>query len=178
MGKRLLIGEKTWAGEVIGHRSTPKMLYNIIRCGCGETRELTNSEIKRGGRQHKSCMSLIKTTDQHAGLKALFFSSKELASRRNISWNLTFDQYCKIVQQPCYLCGEEPYKRERVSNSKGRVVVVAAHGPDRIDNELDYSPHNTASCCKECNLAKSNRTYDEWKRQVNKWYKKIGEKSG
>lgn len=44
------------------------------------------------------------------------------------------------------------------------------NGIDRIDNAKGYTIENSVTCCKRCNFAKRNMSYDEF----ISWGKKLG----
>lgn len=62
------------------------------------------------------------------------------ALERNMLITLSFEDYIKLVLQPCYYCGfQSEYK---------------VNGIDRLDNNKGYIQTNCVSCCKVCNLMK------------------------
>jgi hypothetical protein len=65
-------------------------------------------------------------------------------------WLLTFEQYDKIINNPCHYC--------QVDISSGR-----GSGLDRLDNSKGYEMGNVVPACKACNVARNtNFTHDEW----------------
>lgn len=81
------------------------------------------------------------------------------AKHRNISFNLTQDDFKEIIFKPCYYCGDEPrieykmkYKNQSIKHS----------GVDRINPNLGYIKSNIVPCCTMCNISKNDHTLDEW----------------
>jgi hypothetical protein len=78
-----------------------------------------------------------------------FMNYKNLAeTKRNLKFNITKEDWDKLTQEPCYLCG---YK-----NIKGI-------GLDRIDNTVrEYNLDNVKPCCGSCNIMKHELNLDEF----------------
>ena len=70
------------------------------------------------------------------------------AKIRNYIFNLTIEQFTKIVQQPCHYCG---------SLQENKI-----NGIDRKDNTIGYLIENCLPCCGACNYAKRSRSYDDF----------------
>lgn len=64
---------------------------------------------------------------------------------RDISNELTLEDYEKIIKDDCYYC-----------KYKLGVPVVTGSGLDRLDNNIGYTTTNSVSCCEICNKIKNN----------------------
>ena len=80
------------------------------------------------------------------------------SKRRNIEFSLTFEEFEELTKQKCYYCN---------SYSVGKDYC----GIDRIDSNIGYELCNCVSCCKNCNLAKNDLTYEEFKEFITKVFK-------
>lgn len=78
--------------------------------------------------------------------KNRFYNLIQNAKKRKIELLLTFDEFLKFWQKPCYYCGE---KLETI-------------GLDRVNNNLGYKLDNIVSCCKWCNQMKLNHTQNDF----------------
>jgi len=67
---------------------------------------------------------------------------KRSAEYKNLDFEVTFDDYVKIVESNCYYCG--------IIQEKG------FNGIDRKDQKLGYILENCVSCCKICNYMKGS----------------------
>ena len=89
-----------------------------------------------------------------------YMSYKHLTETvRNIPFNLTQNEWNKIIRQPCYLCGFQ--------SSKGI-------GIDRVDNTIrEYTLDNCKPCCGSCNSMKADSTLIDFIKHTltiaNKW---------
>ena len=71
---------------------------------------------------------------------------------RGIKWDLSFDEFMELWQEPCVYCDAE----------------IKTIGIDRIDSKLGYTNDNICSCCKWCNTIKLDHTVEELKEQCKK----------
>jgi len=67
------------------------------------------------------------------------------AKKRNLSFEISKEEFEEIVKQPCYLCGLAPSEHHH-------------NGVDRYDNTIGYLPENCRSCCGHCNMMKKDAT--------------------
>jgi hypothetical protein len=65
-------------------------------------------------------------------------------NERKLSWTLTYEDYTKLVDLPCYYC-----------DNKLGTPVKRSVGLDRIDSDKGYELSNVVSCCYICNCIKS-----------------------
>jgi len=77
------------------------------------------------------------------------------AKKRNLSWELTDEEFELYWQKPCTYCGDE----------------IAAIGIDRIDSSKGYTIKNTTSCCEVCNRVKMAHDKDFMKNHLAKMLK-------
>ena len=68
------------------------------------------------------------------------------ASKRNIDYSLTHEQFMSLWQKPCHYCGDD----------------IRTIGIDRVDNDKGYKIDNVVSCCNPCNMMKRNSPYNEF----------------
>lgn len=95
--------------------------------------------------------------------------------RRGIKNYEHFDidiEYFKIlIKDNCFYCGSEPlgeYKGNKTSYG-----ATKYNGLDRINNNLGYIKSNVVTCCKICNAAKGELSYENFLLWINKIYRHI-----
>jgi hypothetical protein len=115
---------------------------NIKTCGnCQYTRDLRERSRGGHGKLGKSYTSI--TTSK----RNLYTTYVKNAIRRELSWELTPEQFIDITEKSCTYCGQEPAQRF----NKGKLLY---NGIDRINNSLGYTQENTTACCGKCNRMK------------------------
>lgn len=104
-----------------------------------EQRSAYNKMYKEKNRE------IIKAKKQHTRANSRFADLRYEAKRRKLEFNLTFENYQKYISEPCYYCNFE----------LGEPVTSGA-GLDRVDSSKGYIEGNVVSCCRMCNLIKSD----------------------
>lgn len=152
---------------------TKKRMW-LCKCSCGNeiivnTGALTSGNTKSCGCLHNeisvenSIKSRYMLANPDSGYKSIMNSYKGNALKRGYKFDLTFDEFKKLVLSNCYYCGIEP------SNLYFRNYYDAPYnGIDRINNNFGYLLSNVVPCCKICNIAKNNNTYDEFMKWIDR----------
>lgn len=92
----------------------------------------------------------------NTSLKGRFNTSKGAAKRRNKTFTLSFEEFCKVISEPCIYCNNELGNKSKTGS-----------GLDRLDNAIGYELSNVQSCCKYCNQIKGEiLTVEETKAAV------------
>lgn len=86
------------------------------------------------------------------GVNGRLSTYKNMAKRREHSFDLTKEQFCAFWQVPCAYCG-------------GEIETV---GIDRIDSSKGYTVNNVVSCCRICNIMKWDRSREELLQQCRR----------
>lgn len=78
---------------------------------------------------------------------------------------LSKEDFDAIIEQDCHYCGEPPAMR-LYHNNRGHPF----NGIDRRDNAVGYVLSNVVPCCKVCNNAKKDLSYESflsWVRKIS-----------
>lgn len=159
---------------VIRSNLLSKTKYKTISCGCYTKSGKHVEDRKDSDREFHICKNLYgKLKRRHKK----YNSSAEAI--------IPFGHFCKMIKQPCYYCGCENsdttldtliYKSVNGVKQKGTPTtdyVFYHNGIDRIDSNIGYTQSNCVPCCKFCNMAKSDRTIEEfwaWSERVYNYY--------
>lgn len=81
------------------------------------------------------------------------------AKARGYEVSLTPEQIVGLMSQPCRYCGT---MNSNLSSHPEYHGTFAYNGIDRVDNSLGYTIDNVVPCCKHCNIAKRDRTTDQF----------------
>tara|TARA_B100000674_G_scaffold493651_1_gene516423 strand:- start:545 stop:925 length:381 start_codon:yes stop_codon:yes gene_type:complete len=84
---------------------------------------------------------------------------KKNAASRGIAFDLSEEEFFKLVQGDCYWCGAKPQlikpdSRGSKEYTLNAGIPVPTTGVDRFDNNQGYTPENSVSCCPTCNKVK------------------------
>jgi 5-methylcytosine-specific restriction endonuclease McrA len=76
--------------------------------------------------------------------KVRFSTARKNASKREISWDLSFEEFISFFDFPCFYC-----------QNKLGLPVKSGIGLDRLDSAKSYNINNVVTCCYICNLIKN-----------------------
>jgi hypothetical protein len=153
-------------GKGKGLRLSP--LWNCI-CDCGRSREVSTRYLSLY--KVSSCVECAKgilETFRNASDR-LYDEYEKSARNRNKEWDLTRDDFYRLVTSPCYYTGVPPKKL--VLTQEGDFYW---NGVDRVDNSKGYVPGNVVPCCDFANMAKGTHSVEEftdWLKQVTRFWK-------
>ena len=145
-----------------------KLTYWLCRCDCGNEVEVRSVELadpetaRPGKRLVKSCGCLkhkgYPLPEGRSVRNRVLGYYKRGARKRGLSWDLSDDDFDRLISQPCHYCGQPPSLKKEIRSSATRLC----NGIDRVDSNLGYSPENAVPCCTPCNKAKGDMTYGEF----------------
>jgi hypothetical protein len=135
---------------------------HLYLCECKECKRLYNfqaSILKR--KRFLGCKCDL--TKKSAKLK-IFYSYKKNAEKRNLKFNLNFEDFIRICENKCVYCGTLNSNTSKSS----KLNEWNYNGIDRIDNNKDYTIDNVCSCCKTCNWMKNKLSKCDFLNHINK----------
>lgn len=165
-------------------RTTDGVHYWNCYCnGCNEFKEIEQNSIKYYA---KSCGCLKIENAKKLGharrAKDPKIQSAKKAFEKYSKEGLTFEQFLELSQQPCYICTKLPNESNccNIYQYKETTYVTDLdsvnyfyNGLDRKDNNLLHTIDNVKPCCKICNSAKLNRTFDNFNDHIINIFNKI-----
>ena len=92
---------------------------------------------------------VIKRDPEHKRSK--YAGYKHGAKNRGYDFKISYEQFCKLIFEPCHYCGESPQS-----------------GIDRVNNTIGYVYDNCVSCCWRCNKWKHTMSDTEFIDHANK----------
>lgn len=90
--------------------------------------------------------------------KGKFTNYKSSAKKRNLTFDLTMDEFMSFWQGNCNYCGDQ----------------IATVGIDRVDSDIGYTLDNCVPCCKRCNEIKMAHSVEETNMHMLKMLKHQG----
>jgi hypothetical protein len=155
---------KTWFLE-IDVKDLPRTSATLVEVsceGCDSIRKVRYRDLTRGRKSKwgkdgftycKNCAKKIRWGNP------LFVQYKQNANKRNLSFELTEEQFNNINSNPCHYCGGmNEYVR---LSHKG-------NGIDRKNNSIGYTLENSVPCCTICNRAKRDMDYEDFIKYIKR----------
>jgi hypothetical protein len=136
-------------------------------CDCGSELIVKAGHLSSGHTKSCGCFKLERLRKKigFASRLSVLRNYQRKARKRNLSWELSDDQFTVLTSSICYYCGDTP--RNKCEITKNGCFVY--NGIDRVNNSLGYRFDNVVPCCKICNGAKSSLSYTDF---IN-WIKRI-----
>ncbi len=180
--KQNLIGRKFGrliVKDIISIDDTPSRNHKwITLCDCGNEKKTNTYCLKYNKTMSCGCLqkemflkSSVKYTNDIA-LNGLVYEYKLSAKNRNLDFDLTHEYLNSLFSEKCYYCGIEPFCIKKVNKHS-----ITYNGVDRVDNNKGYVMGNVVTCCKICNVAKHNMTYDSFINWIRNIVSNLSEKN-
>lgn len=114
------------------------------------------------------CYHTYRAKNGDPNVYRYFLSYQYWAKKRNLIFELTLDDFAKLIVSNCFYCGVEPaiYLPHK---KKSSALPEKRNGVDRANSSEGYNKENCVSCCKVCNFAKNNLPlveFQSWLRQL------------
>lgn len=122
-----------------------------IKCGCDY--EQFNTTLGKPSMRCKECNKIQANQDakrkdrvrnykneNFRSMENYFAKYKKSAYLRDLTMNLTYEEFKGLVTMPCYYCLH--------------TVENEVNGVDRINNDIGYETDNCVPCCETCNMMK------------------------
>lgn len=155
----------------------------LCRCECGKETTLRTCDLTCDNTRSCGCLGMeVKSAPKpHQRRNGPLYIGFGIASRNRlignyelrcrhegIVWALTVEQAEALFQGLCHYCGAKPSQISRPRSAFTGEYIY--NGIDRVDNTRGYETGNVVSCCKVCNRAKRDTTYDgflDWIKRVH-----------
>lgn len=149
------------------NRSQRNRYYWECLCECGKTHVVRTDALRCGNVSSCGCLSLelrrkYANPDRTSiAFTAIYATYRNGARGRGYDFGISKEQFCAIITQNCHYCDGAPSNTVKTSY-KPTQVEMKYNGVDRIDNNFGYTPDNCVACCRRCNMAKNDMTYQEY----------------
>jgi len=145
------------------------------RCDCGQTKEvaylnLSNGDVRSCGCLHRELAAhrVRERFRDYPKHSRVFRYYRRNAKMRGVDWNLSKEEFFRLIQADCYFCGTPPPSRPGPYDLK-------YNGIDRIDNSKGYEEGNVVACCTTCNSAKSTMSVLEFAKWVERIHQRVNQ---
>jgi hypothetical protein len=140
-------------------------------CECGNERIVVTSKLQTGYVKSCGCTNSTRIKPNRFRAKRTVFTRYKIqAEKRNLSFNLKFEDFLDLIQEKCYYCDESP---KNLSGKGYKGGSFFYNGIDRINSALGYELENCVTCCKICNKAKDILSQDEFYKWIFKLHSNL-----
>jgi hypothetical protein len=153
--------------KIVGRNKNSQIICEC-KCECGDVKNFSFAHVKIGHTKSCGCLKkdvmnklraeqIAKTGLLPFGQSAFntfYLNYQRTSEKRKIRFNLSKEDFKKLIFQNCYYCGEQPNTKRKANHISKDYVL--ANGVDRVDNSKHYILSNCVSCCPFCNFAKKD----------------------
>ena len=176
LGKKSLLGQKFGRLTVIEEADHTKYgIKWICQCDCGNEAMVLGVNLrKKDGTQSCGCLHDEAITDAGKKRRAKnpwaveMYHYESGAKQRNLCFDLTEEQFKKLILSPCHYCGTLPLMKCQGAELKEQSML--RNGIDRKCPNTGYVIDNCVSCCWTCNEDKSNKSYEQFLQDTKRRY--------
>ena len=152
------IGTRIGKREIIGvsdKKSNNNGTMYVTRCDCGKEEHVQPGNFLRHTTR-PSCMDCARLEEGEACIRDILRNYRD--KKRHPVFELSYEEFKALITDNCHYCGRPP------SNLKRKAVMgeFRYNGIDRKDNSVGYVMGNVVTCCKDDNLSKRNKSYEEY----------------
>jgi|2_EtaG_2_1085320.scaffolds.fasta_scaffold10204_2 hypothetical protein len=142
-------------------------------CSCGESVWVDSTKLKNNHTKSCGCLRIEeckkRTKKDYMSFKFQIFNTyKKDANKRNLSFELSFEDFCNYICSNCFYCDAEPSNKMKI---KKRYFYYS--GIDRVNNLNGYNLDNCVSCCRCCNISKRDMSIEKFVLWINRLYKNV-----
>jgi hypothetical protein len=152
-------GVKIVGGPYLGKGRGSSTKWDFLCPYCQKTFKSPTTKFNKS----KSCYDcrgvVLRSVKEDTTWDYLFHVVKGRKTSKEKGFGLTKKHFKKVSQMNCYYCGQEP---TITSGYKEWHPKVFSNGLDRVDSSVGYFDDNIVACCKYCNVAKLDRTKEEF----------------
>ena len=147
---------------------TSGKIYWLCSCECGTIFTTQGSNVSRGKAKSCGCLQREKAAltggsrkmpNGESCFNALFRKYGIEASRRNLIFSLSREEFRTLLTSNCHYCGRLPQQVYKTSGTSSQYIY---NGVDRIENSKGYDSSNVLPCCKICNFMKMKLSYRDF----------------
>lgn len=127
------------------------------QCDCGLIIHIKATDLQRG--RVNFCKDCNQAKSLLSPVKCIYASYKLQAEKRGFSFDISIEDFLRLIQQSCVYCGTPPIQYYKKKDAKEGLYY---NGLDRQDNNIGYLLYNVVPCCKFCNFAKKTHSLSEF----------------
>ena len=176
--KKPEIGNKFNDLTVVSLDSSKGPYHVICECVCGSKTDVNMYHLISGNTKSCRCQKTkIESNGQGAvSMKDFYATYRRNAKTRGLRFLLSFQDFTELTQLNCHYCGSspEPYnkyltrdgeqkrKDKKYKETTVKLAEILVNGIDRKYNDIGYDRLNCLPCCKICNRAKKDMSYEDF----------------
>lgn len=148
-----------------------KYMWKVVCPVCKKTYKISTTDFNK----RKSCDDckgkLLRKSSEEITWKNQYGMVKGRKIAKEKGFDLGFEYFIEISKRDCHYCGSSPTKTRGHRKWSKEIYM---NGLDRVNPSMGYLVSNVVPCCKDCNVAKLDKTEEEfiiWLKRIAKHQK-------
>jgi len=166
--------------KYINSTKTKKSNYVMWEClcDCGNIVNVHSNFLQKDTKKSCGCKSSIFADEKilkpnnFTQINSIINTYKKCAIKADRQYSLTYEEFSNLINRNCHYCNREPSNSKPIRNRAVSEDVFMYNGIDRVNSNLGYTKDNCVTCCKNCNFAKNNLSYNDFMNLIKKIYEK------
>lgn len=147
-------------GETKYYNGQGKTTWNCV-CDCGNFANVVYQDLSKNAVKSCGCLNFRRKPIEITGFKRVLNSYKTHAKTKNREFLLSDDEFRTLIHSNCFYCDAPPANVSKQNKKLENVIdQYVYNGIDRKDPKIGYINDNCVSCCKRCNLAKNELSFE------------------
>lgn len=148
----------------------------VWRCDCGNEILKQPSQVRWGKPKSCGCMTNylahknVRLPESEAAFRQLLRAYKNSAKNRELSFELSVEEFKSLTKQNCYYCNDAPAQIYNIR--KTALGTYIYNGVDRINSNKGYVKGNVVPCCGMCNKMKLDFGFSNFLSKIKTIYQK------
>lgn len=159
------IKKYSYISRKTGKKVNATARYWLCKCDCGNDYWAKSSYLLLGSVVSCGCFwkENYKLPSGRSSQNTIYKTYINGAKKRNLFFQITFEEFLDISQKDCYFCGAKPSNKSQNKGSNGCFVY---NGIDRLDNSKGYEKDNIVPCCCLCNKMKRDTSEKDFIKHI------------
>jgi hypothetical protein len=148
-----------------------KRIFFKIKCKlCGHEHVCRKDQIKEVKSFCAFCRTNTKTPTLKAPSNVYYCQYRYGAKSRGLNFELTIDEFEKIIHKNCYFCNAKPIPIRSLKTYNRCKHDIYVNGIDRLNPEKGYVISNIVACCQMCNRMKMKMNEPSFLNKIKEIY--------
>lgn len=169
-----LIGYENNVYKVLEYSHSSKdrsRLFYKVKCKiCGHEHTCRKDQIKKVKKFCSFCRTNSIIPTEKAPENVYFCQYRHGAKSRGMNFELTKEEFKKIISENCHYCNEPPKPIQSLKTYTRCKNQINVNGIDRLNPNKGYEKSNIVTCCQTCNRMKMKMEKEDFLNKINQIY--------
>tara|TARA_R110002124_G_scaffold281430_1_gene455683 strand:+ start:29398 stop:29991 length:594 start_codon:yes stop_codon:yes gene_type:complete len=153
------------------YKKSRQPFYKIICLNCNKKSIVGLWQLRSNLKKSPRCVNCKINHSQlpkgQSSINIIYRQYMTQSKNRGYDFKLSKEEFTNIINKNCYYCNSKPSNLLKNQNNTGDYIY---NGIDRKDNNKGYVLNNCVPSCYNCNRCKSDMTFNDFIKWIEKVY--------